>query len=250
MRASKGNTAMGNRPSRAERLELVRNKLSRRDFAKYSSLSAVAIAIASRSNTAEARIDLSKLKVGEKCKKFLKAIPENFKASELVYGGFGVLLGKLIASDELSGGAKTELQNLKIHVDKFQESDDHIAPRLLDLYCYDKTKAPTNVKHPDANAWEAIYDSSKEAVAAGSAYASYNGKKRYDNQMKKYNAYLAKLKKKKLAPSGRFPKPIWIEFCGNVCCKKGTNKFYFAQARRGTSNACIPSAGPKCRSTN
>lgn len=150
---------MGNRPSRAERLELVRNKLSRRDFAKYSSLSAVAIAIASRSNTAEAAIDISKLKVGNKCRKFLEATPEHFKTSALVYGDFGNLLGKLSGSGKLDAATKAEIDKLKTHVNKFEKKDGFIAPRLCDLYCYDSATAPSFVKHPVATAWKDIYTS-------------------------------------------------------------------------------------------
>ena len=103
--------------------------------------------------------------------------------------------------------------------------------------------------------WKPIYDSPKEAVAAGSAYASYNEIKSYERKKKKYDAYVAELKKKKRAPSGEKGaplKPKRLEFCGPVCCEhkngKPTGKYYFAQAHHNNSSSgCKADSGHQCK---
>jgi hypothetical protein len=83
--------------------------------------------------------------------------------------------------------------------------------------------------------WEAIYDSAKQAIAAGSMYAS--------NASKYMKQLPIKRNKKKYEP-----KPaIELEYCGRVCYKKGTKKFYFAQIHKGASGGCRMPDSPPCK---
>lgn len=162
---------MGSREVRRKAIETKIEDLSRRDFARYAALSAVAAAIVTKD--AHADRDPNRLDIGGQCKNFLCALdcrpqgsadPIECDINKLLFGEFRFLLTHLIGNLQAGHSLRSlepGLNNLLQYMNSKYPSTGANKPSLADLYINKENQSPYG-SADNAN-WKGIYDECRNA---------------------------------------------------------------------------------------